>query len=88
MSDRLDDSCGRCPLVPRRDFVRDATVAVAGIFAGLGLGARSARAMSWRQAAPSWSRDEEHAYPLPADDGAVIDKQIIIPVTDPSIKIL
>lgn len=75
MSDRGNDSCRQCPLVPRRDFVRDTTVAVAGIFAGLGLGARSAGAMSWRLAAPSWTRDEEHAYPIPATDGAVIDKQ-------------
>jgi nitrite reductase/ring-hydroxylating ferredoxin subunit len=75
MSDRRDDSCDRCPLVPRRDFVRDATVAVVSIFAGLGLGTRRARAMSWRLVTPSWSRNEEHAYPIPADDGAVIDKQ-------------
>jgi len=75
MSDRIDEPCTTCPLVHRRDFVRDTAVTVAAVFAGLGLAARSARAMSWRVAAPSWSRDEEHAYPISATDGAMIDKQ-------------
>ena len=82
MNERLNDTndtCERCP-VARRDFVRDATIAVAGIFAGLGLGVREARAMTWTYVTPTRTRDEEHSYPIPATDGAMIDRdnQVIV----------
>ena len=69
------DGCDQCPLESRREFVREATVAVAGIAAALGLGSSDARAMTWRLVTPRETNDEEHAYPIPATDGAMIDKQ-------------
>lgn len=80
MIESPDDPCRHCPLESRRDFVRDAAVVIAGILAGLGLDAREARAFSWRPVTPVASRDEEHSYPIPATDGAMIDKdnQVIV----------
>lgn len=75
MSESENDSCERCPLETRRAFMRDTAAAVAGVFAALGLGAPEARAMTWRLVTPLRSADEEHAYPIPAADGAMIDKQ-------------
>jgi nitrite reductase/ring-hydroxylating ferredoxin subunit len=73
---RLDDaSCDRCPLESRRDFVRQTSQTIAGVVAALGLGSSAARAMSWRLVSPVRTRDEEHSYPLPVADGAMIDKQ-------------
>jgi len=67
--------CDACPLVERRTFVRDAGWAVAGILAALGVPGRRARALAIRFAGPSSSRGEEHTYPIPAADGATIDKE-------------
>lgn len=75
MTEKVTNSCERCPLETRRDFMRDATVAVAGVVAALGLGASEARALTWRLVTPLRTEDEEHTYPLPATDGAMIDKQ-------------
>jgi len=43
--------------------------------ATLGLSPAEARAVSVRFGGALWSRDEEHAYPIPAGDGATIDKE-------------
>ena len=75
MSDHRPEACERCPLETRRDFMRDTAAAVAGVFTALGLGASEARAMTWRLVTPLRNRDEEHEYPIPAADGAMIDKQ-------------
>ncbi|HKV71302.1 MAG TPA: Rieske 2Fe-2S domain-containing protein [Gemmatimonadales bacterium] len=75
MSDHRREACERCPLESRRDFMRDTAAAVAGVFTALGLGASEARAMTWRLVTPLRTGDEEHAYPIPAADGAMIDKQ-------------
>jgi nitrite reductase/ring-hydroxylating ferredoxin subunit len=74
------DSCDACPLVERRSFLRDAGLTVAAIFAGLGVPGRRARALAIRFAGPSASVGEEHTYPIPAADGATIDKdnQVIV----------
>ena len=69
------DACESCPLESRRDFVRQTSQTLAGIVAALGLGSARAHAMPWRLVTPVLSRDEEHSYPIPAADGAMIDKQ-------------
>lgn len=74
------ESCDACPLIERRIFVRDASLAVAGILAALGVPGRHARAMAIRFGGPRSSRGEEHTYPIPAADGATIDRdnQVIV----------
>ena len=63
----MSNPCGDCQLLDRRGFLGAAMVAFAGALT-VGFGR------------PSWSRDEEHAYPIPATDGATIDKdtQVIL----------
>ncbi len=51
--------CDRCPLAGRREFLRDAFLGLLGVRFGSAL----------------WSHGEEHTYPVPAADGAMIDKQ-------------
>ena len=72
---RRISGCDDCPLVARRDFLERATLAVAGAFAALGLSPARSRALGVRLGRGTWSRDEEHAYPIPASDGATIDKE-------------
>lgn len=55
--------------------MREAAAAVAGVVAALGLGASEAHAMTWRLVTPVHKEDEEHSYPIPTADGAMIDKQ-------------
>jgi len=69
------DACDCCPLESRRDFVRQTSQTIAALAAALGLGSAEARAMSWRLVSTVLSRDEEHVYPIPTTDGAMIDKQ-------------
>ena len=80
MNKTTSSTCERCPLESRRAFVWESGLALAGIFAGLGLSATDARALTWTLATPVASGDEEHSYPIPAADGAMIDKanQVII----------
>lgn len=64
-SDKTHD-CDGCPLVPRRDFLRDAGLLAAGLlFAG---------AMPMEAITPVRESAEEKTYPIPAKDGAQIDK--------------
>jgi Rieske Fe-S protein len=73
-----DGSCHACPLgevVERRAFLRDATIAVAGIFAALGASASTARALPIRLTSALSARGDERAYPVPNADGATIDKE-------------
>jgi nitrite reductase/ring-hydroxylating ferredoxin subunit len=74
------DACDACPLVERRSFLRDTAITVTAIFAGLGVPAGRAAALGWRLVRPLASRGDEHTYPIPAADGASIDKdnQIIV----------
>ena len=84
--DAEDADCGGCSLhdalsapaaIERRAFLRTGTLALASLGL-LGLGARSASAMDVREvdalAARSGDRREEKRYPIPAADGASIDK--------------
>ena len=68
-------ACPGCPIVDRRAFVENVTVLVGSVVATLGLSPAEARAVSVRFGGALWSRDEEHAYPIPAGDGATIDKE-------------
>lgn len=65
--------CEQCPLVGRRDFLRDASLAAAGILIGLGA-VPSALAAQPAFVAPMSSRGEEKTYAIPAADGTQIDK--------------
>jgi Rieske Fe-S protein len=65
--------CEQCPLVGRRDFLRDASLAAAGILIGLGAVPLPAPAQV-AFIAPVRSRGEEKTYAIPAADGTQIDK--------------
>jgi nitrite reductase/ring-hydroxylating ferredoxin subunit len=77
-------ACDGCGLAGggggRRDFLREALGAVAAAFAGLGAAPAHAAALVVRFGSALAVRDEEHTYPIPAADGATIDKdaQIIL----------
>ena len=72
------DECRACPVATRREFLRDAAVAVAGIAATLGF-ARSASALPehFQIGATSALRHlgDQLTYPIPAADGAQIDRE-------------
>lgn len=72
------ESCDTCPLagaIERRAFFREATAAVAGVFAALGIVASEARALPVRAVSALSARGEERTYPIPTADGATIDKE-------------
>lgn len=83
---RHDACCADCPLpdlpdlIDRRDFLDRATVAVTAALVALGVAPARAGALSVRFGRAIWSKDEEHAYPIPATDGTTIDKdnQVIL----------
>jgi Rieske Fe-S protein len=72
MTDTHD--CNDCPLSSRRDFVRDAAAAVAAGFLTLGAGPRGLSARTLGVTAARLVRGDERTYPLPAEDGASIDR--------------
>ncbi|MEP6573959.1 MAG: Rieske 2Fe-2S domain-containing protein [Gemmatimonadota bacterium] len=59
----------------RRGFLKQVTVALAGIAAGLGATPAALHAMNVRLGRPLSTTGEEHTYPVPAEDGATIDKE-------------
>jgi nitrite reductase/ring-hydroxylating ferredoxin subunit len=71
--DAVDADCDACPLVGRRKFFRDAGVLAAGVLMALGAGPAAAAAQIEFVSAVGGSR-EDKAYPIPAKDGAQIDK--------------
>ena len=72
MTDTHD--CNDCPLSSRRDFVRDAAAAVAAAFLTLGAGPRGLSARTLGVTAARLVRGDERTYPLPAEDGASVDR--------------
>lgn len=66
--------CGQCPLVGRRDFLRDAGIAAASILVALGATPSIARAALPTVVPPGRGGGEEKSYPIPAVDGTQIDK--------------
>jgi nitrite reductase/ring-hydroxylating ferredoxin subunit len=67
--------CQGCVVRGRRDFLQEAMLALAGAYATLGLSPARAAALSVRLSTALSNRGEEHVYPIPADDGATIDKE-------------
>lgn len=67
--------CDECPMGPsRREFLRDAGLAVAGVLASLGA-ARTLQAMPLAFVEALQVSGAEAHYALPAADGATIDKE-------------
>ena len=67
------EDCRHCPLVGRRDFLRDASLAAVGILVGLGAGP-SAVSGQPVLVAPLAAHGEEKTYAIPPADGTQIDK--------------
>lgn len=74
---KSDDDCSRCPLHPdRREFLQDAGRLALGALLALGLSPRRARAIAIGYGTGQRRADSsEVSYPIPASDGATIDKQ-------------
>lgn len=72
------DQCSACPVSSRREFLRDAAVAMAGIAATLGF-ARTAGALPEHFTIGATRALERSGdaltYPIPASDGAQIDRE-------------
>jgi Rieske Fe-S protein len=66
--------CEQCPLVGRRDFMRDATIAAVGVLVALGALPTTLMAARPEIVTPVASRGEEKSYAIPAADGTQIDK--------------
>ena len=76
-----EDACRGCALVDRRDFLRDASAAVAGVLVALGAAPKSAAAAPIRFVAALGGSREDKAYPIPAADGTQIDKANDVMIT-------
>lgn len=68
-------SCESCPGPDRRAFLREAALAAAGVLLALGLSPSEAAALPLSLGRPAASAGDEHSYPVPAEDGATIDKE-------------
>jgi Rieske Fe-S protein len=64
-----------CPLAERRAFLRDASLFVASLFAAMGASPARAATLTIRIARGVAGRGTEQGYPIPAADGATIDKE-------------
>jgi nitrite reductase/ring-hydroxylating ferredoxin subunit len=71
--DKGNEACDGCALVGRRDFLRGAGVAAAGILLALGIAPGAAAAMI-QPISPVRESGEDKSYAIPAKDGAQIDK--------------
>jgi nitrite reductase/ring-hydroxylating ferredoxin subunit len=76
-----NDACRGCALVDRRDFLRDASVAVVSVLVALGASPRIAAAAPIRFVSPIGGSHEDKSYPIPAGDGTQIDKSNEVMVT-------
>ncbi len=72
--------CDACPLVDRRAFFADAARRAAGALLALGASPATAAALRIGVARGVRLTGDEHAFPIPAGDGATIDahEQVII----------
>lgn len=68
------DDCQGCQLAGRRDFLRDALAAVAGVAAALAIPSL-AQALPVGFTTPSACAGAARAYPIPAADGVEIDRE-------------
>ena len=69
-----EHDCAGCPLTPRREFLREAALAVSATLLSLGLTTRQARALGVALGSAARAGGSTVAYPLPAADGVTIDK--------------
>jgi nitrite reductase/ring-hydroxylating ferredoxin subunit len=67
-----EDECGACG--DRRKFLRNAAALVAGALAGLGWSPERGHALQLQTILPLRTTGKEVIYPIPAGDGAMIDK--------------
>ena len=67
-------NCTDCPPPDRRRFLREVTIAVAGIMAALAASPRDAVALPLSLGSATESAGDELTYPVPPKDGATIDK--------------
>ena len=65
----------------RRDFLRDASVAVASVLVALGVAPSIAAASPIRFVSPIGGSREDKTYPMPAADGTQIDKSNDVIIT-------
>jgi len=72
---RACDCCPMADVMERRAFLRDTAAAVVGVLAALGAGVSEARALPVRLGNALSVRGDDRTYPIPATDGAVIDKR-------------
>ena len=68
------EGCEGCPLVPRREFLRDAGAIAAGILVALGASPARAAAAPLGAITGTGRHREEKSYPIPPKDGSQIDK--------------
>lgn len=66
--------CDGCPLVPRRDFLRDASLFAAGVLVALGAIPSAAAAAPVEFVSSLGGSRADKVYALPAKDGTQIDK--------------
>lgn len=69
-----EGDCTGCPLVPRRQFLRDAGLMAAGMLVALGAAPARAAALPIEFVDAVGGKDGEKAYAIPAKDGTQIDK--------------
>jgi Rieske Fe-S protein len=68
------EGCEGCPLVPRREFLRDAGAIAAGILVALGASPARAAAAPLGAITGTGRHRGEKSYPIPPKDGSQIDK--------------
>lgn len=73
-SEKDIDTCDGCVL-GRRAFLRDAGLLATGALVSLGLSPALAAAMPLELVSPLGGANDEKSYPIPAADGAQIDKE-------------
>jgi Rieske Fe-S protein len=69
------DSCGNCPLIERRTFVRDVSFAVATLFGAMGITPAAAAGAAIGVTRAGRGAREEKTYAIPPVDGAQIDRE-------------
>ena len=72
----MKPDCQDCPLVERRAFLREAGVMLAGLALSLGGAPETARALSVTFGRALSRTGDVHSYAIPAEDGAMIDRDV------------
>jgi nitrite reductase/ring-hydroxylating ferredoxin subunit len=75
------DACRGCALVDRRDFLRDASVAVVSVLVALGAAPNIAAAAPIRLVSAIGGSRNDKTYPVPTADGTQIDKSNDVMIT-------